>query len=868
MHQTLKILLIALIMPTLILAGDLFFSEYIEGSGNNKAIEIYNSTGAAVDLSHYTIKQANNGSGWGCYTPSGGGPIADPRYVLNLPDTLLNAGDVFVIFCLGDAQNPVNDAIKQVGDLGLYYTQDTSKHGYNVTSFNGDDALGLFKEGVLIDVIGVPTTDPGTAWTVAGTANATAEHTLVRKSTVSQGNTNWAASAGTSADDSEWIVYPQNTFSYLGSHVWIGGGNVSPTARAGSDRVERFNVTVTLDGSASNDPDGSIVSYTWAQISGTPVTLSATDQAIVTFTSPSNVETLMFELVVTDNESAIGKDSVIIYVDPSPIIISEYVEGSSKNKYLELYNCSDTAIDLISAGYDLRKVTNGGGSFGTTFSNWGSSNVLLAGSVLVIAEYEATLYPNPNIQMTEDFTVMSFNGNDAIGLFRNGLLVDVVGDPNSAENIIQDKTLRRKNTVFFGNSTFDLSEWDEYENDNVDNLGSHSTNPSAPLVSDVSVSPEFITSADEITVSATIMPVVGSIASATIYYGATGSLINTSEMWNETGDTWMGNIPAQAGNSIIEFYIYCKDDQSPANSGQSATQSLIIANSMPEAIADIHTNVGAFKGQMVTIRGIITIGAGVLASNYTSAYIQDASGRGLNLYEGGKLYSDITRGDELMVVGYVNEYFTTVEITDFIYKKISSGKELPAAQVVTVAGANSSNWEGTLIEFSGMVTKKVTSGAATNISVSVGTDTTIARIPYATGIDVASIALGNSYKFKGVGNQFQSTFQTLIGYAEDIVPLTAIKENKTSALTFKLDPAYPNPFNPSTTISWQLDKNGAFEVAAFNVLGQKVDLIASGYATAGNYSKVWNAAKFPSGVYFVQLQAGNRIKTRKMLYLK
>ena len=865
MHQTIKIFLIALTLPTLIFAGDLFFSEYIEGSSYNKAIEIYNPTGAEVDLSDYTIKQSNGGSGWGCYTTDDGVITEDTRYILPLSGTL-SPDDVYVIY-----HNDAASEIKSVGDIGFSYVQTPNGgNGDNVINFNGNDALGLFKDGVLIDVIGVPTEDPGKdkGWTVAGTSNATKDRTLVRKSTVSQGNTDWTSSAGTSADDSEWEVHPQNTFTYLGSHVWSGGGNVSPMARAGLDRVERFNVTVTLDGSISNDPDGSIVSYTWTQILGESVTLSATDQAIVTFTSPSSVETLMFELVVTDNESAIGKDSVTIYVDPSPVIISEYIEGSYKNKYLELYNCSDVSIDLISAGYDLRKATNGGGAFGTTFSDWGSSNILLPGSVLVIAEYEATLFSNPNIQMTEDFTVMSFNGNDAVGLFRNDLLVDLVGDPNSAENIIQDKTLRRKNTVFFGNSTFDINEWDEYEVDNVENLGSHSTNPNAPVVTNIAYSPDFITSADEITVSATITPVVGSIYSAKIYYGAPGSLINTAVMWNETGDTWMGNIPPQTGNSIIEFYIYCEDDQTPANSGKSATQTLIIANSTPETIANIHTNIETLNGKMVTIRGIVTIGAGVLASGYTSAYIQDASGRGLNLYEYGKLYSDITRGDELMVVGYVEKYNTTIEVTNFIYKKISSGNELPPAQVVTVAGANSSDWEGTLIEFSGMVTKQETSGEATNISVSAGTDTTIARIPDATGIDVASITLGNSYKFRGVGNQFQGIYQTLIGYAEDIVPLTAIKESKTNALTFKLNPAYPNPFNPATTISWQLDKNGAYEVVVFNVLGQKIDVIASGYATAGSYAKVWNAAKFPSGVYFVQLQAGNRVRTQKMLYLK
>ncbi|HOU16921.1 MAG TPA: lamin tail domain-containing protein [Candidatus Marinimicrobia bacterium] len=844
MHQTIKIFLIALILPTLILAGDLFFSEYIEGSSNNKAVEIYNSTGTIVDLTNYRIVRSNNGA-----------TVVQDSIVLS---GTLNDKSVYVV------GNPsAASAILSV-----------SNTTHTITYFNGDDYLGLQKlisgTWTTIDVLGQFGEDPGTAWSVAGVTDAMAEHTLVRKPTVSQGNTDWTSSAGTSADDSEWEVHPQNTFTYLGSHVWSGGGNVSPMARAGLDRVERFNVTVTLDGSISNDPDGSIVSYTWTQISGTSVTLSATDQAIVTFTSPSSVETLMFELVVTDNESAIGKDSVTIYVDPSPIIISEYVEGTSNNKYIEIFNASNELINLTNNGYELRTSFNGANNFSSSFSDWGSRASIPAGSVIVLANAQAAIYPSPDILVPSSLSSpLNFNGNDAVALFRNGLIVDIIGEPTKIDTILDNRTMRRNSTITFGSYTYIESEWIEFGTDNVENLGSHNTNPNAPLVSDITVSPDFITLEDEITVSATITPVVGSITSATIYYGAPGSLINTAVMWKETGDTcWMGNIPPQTGNSIIEFYIYCKDDQSPANSGKSATQTLIIANSTPETIANVHTNIESLNGKIVTIRGIVTIGAGVLANDYTSAYIQDASGRGLNLYKSGKLYSDITRGDELMVVGYVEKFFTTIEVTNFIYKKISSGNELPPAQVVTVAGANSSDWEGTLIEFSGMVTKQETSDEATNISVSAGTDTTIARIPDATGIDVASITLGNSYKFRGVGNKYKSTYQTLIGYAEDIVPLTAIKESKTNALTFKLNPAYPNPFNPATTISWQLDKNGAYEVVVFNVLGQKIDVIASGYATAGSYAKIWNAAKFPSGVYFVQLQAGNRVRTQKMLYLK
>jgi hypothetical protein len=331
----------------------------------------------------------------------------------------------------------------------------------------------------------------------------------------------------------------------------------------------------------------------------------------------------------------------------------------------------------------------------------------------------------------------------------------------------------------------------------------------------------------------------------------------------------MGVIPTQTGNSIIEFYIACSDNQSPANSGQSSSRSIIIANGTPETIANIQANATTLEGQMVTIQGIVTIGAGVLASSYTSAYIQDESGRGLNLYDGGALYSDIARGDELMVVGYVDKYYTTVEVTDFTYKKISSGNDLPAAQSLTIAAANSSDWEGTLIEFTGPVVKKTAYTTAMNVYVAEGADTTIARIAYSTGIDTAAIALGSRYKFKGVGYQYSGDYETLIGYSADIVSSGAIDENvPVKPLVFNLSPAYPNPFNPETNINWQLSKNGKYELAVYNMLGQKIDVIGSGYAAAGSYSKVWNASRFPSGVYFVQLKAENKVQTQKLLYLK
>ena len=174
--------------------SDLFISEYIEGSGNNKAMEIYNPTNASIDLSNYRLVRANNGAN-------------SIQYIQPLSGTL-GAGNVYVV------ANPQADPlIIAVADL------DTGA----ITFYNGDDYMALEKDVASvwtpIDVIGVLGVDPGTAWTVAGIANATAEHTLVRKPSILMGTTDWVVSAGTDSLDSEWLVYPQNTLTYLGNHV-------------------------------------------------------------------------------------------------------------------------------------------------------------------------------------------------------------------------------------------------------------------------------------------------------------------------------------------------------------------------------------------------------------------------------------------------------------------------------------------------------------------------------------------------------------------------------------------------------------------------------------------------------------------------
>ena len=242
----------------------LFFSEYAEGSSNNKYLEIYNPTDQTIDLSEYAFPSVGN-------EPE---TLGEYEHWNEFEEgSSVPPGEVYVI-----AHPSADDYIEGFEDMTHFYLS------------NGDDGYCLVKGDsinyTILDCIGDWNGDPGDGWDVAGVANATKDHTLVRKSIVLTGNPDWAESAGTNADDSEWIVEPNETWDYLGFHIYgTGGENMDPIANAGSDQTVVFESEVTLDGSGSVDPDGSIASYSWEQVYGGTVTLSSNIEAIITFTS-------------------------------------------------------------------------------------------------------------------------------------------------------------------------------------------------------------------------------------------------------------------------------------------------------------------------------------------------------------------------------------------------------------------------------------------------------------------------------------------------------------------------------------------------------------------------------------------------------
>ena len=86
--------------------------------------------------------------------------------------------------------------------------------------------------------------------------------------------------------------------------------------------------------------------------------------------------------------------------------------------------------------------------------------------------------------------------------------------------------------------------------------------------------------------------------------------------------------------------------------------------------------------------------------------------------------------------------------------------------------------------------------------------------------------------------------------------------------TFELSGIYPNPFNPSTDVTFTIPSDAFVRLSAYNLQGQEVAVIHDGFQSVGEHSYTWNATNMASGVYYVRLVSGNKAETMKVVLMK
>ena len=117
-------------------------------------------------------------------------------------------------------------------------------------------------------------------------------------------------------------------------------------------------------------------------------------------------------------------------------------------------------------------------------------------------------------------------------------------------------------------------------------------------------------------------------------------------------------------------------------------------------------------------------------------------------------------------------------------------------------------------------------------------------------------------------DDIQMTIADINGEALYLSHSQAGQNYQSGPLIFELSKLYPNPFNPSTEISFSLPVDGHVQLAAYDVRGKEVEMIFEGAQSIGEHSYTWNASNLPSGVYYIRLQAGEMITSQKALLIK
>jgi hypothetical protein len=92
--------------------------------------------------------------------------------------------------------------------------------------------------------------------------------------------------------------------------------------------------------------------------------------------------------------------------------------------------------------------------------------------------------------------------------------------------------------------------------------------------------------------------------------------------------------------------------------------------------------------------------------------------------------------------------------------------------------------------------------------------------------------------------------------------------NPSVIYNFSLSPAFPNPFNLTTTINFSIPRASDVSMGIFDISGRLSDNLVSGKITAGNHAIVWDASAYPTGIYFCRMQAASFVETRKLVLMK
>ncbi|WP_232713530.1 lamin tail domain-containing protein [Bacillus xiapuensis] len=433
------------------------------------------------------------------------------------------------------------------------------------------------------------------------------------------------------------------------------------------------------------------------------------------------------------------------------LIISEYVEGGSYNKAIELYNGTGASVDLST--YTLELHSNG------AVASTGKVNLTgtLASNDTYVIYHKDAAQPIKDQGDLEGTAAVNFNGDDPVVLRNNGAVVDSIGQADGLKHRFgTDVTLVRKSSVQSGDmnivDAFDAAaEWDSYSKDTFSNLGSHEMDGSAASepTESVEVASAFITGT----------PKVGETLTAKANDGAT----NVKYQWQaaDAADGAYTNIEGATDNTLKltasqegKFIKVVIRGDNESQAASEATEQVAAADPVQAmAIAEARTK---SAGETVTIKGIVT------AKLKNTIAVEDETG-GIAVRPASL---DVTVGDQVTLLGTIADFRGLLQVDPATIVEKTAGAGTPASKEVTGADVKEDN-ESELVTVKNVKIKSVHDGGSwANYTATDGTTEFIVRDE--TGeLDLTE---GMAYdSITGIVQQYNKDYQIIPRSQQDIV---------------------------------------------------------------------------------------------------
>lgn len=898
--------------PVAELPSNLFFSEYIEGSGNNKALEIYNATDSTIYLANYQIEQSSNGNGWEYYHEFSDGAS-------------IEAGSTYVL---------ITDEV----DSGLFAAEDADEVlGFpSPIHFNGNDARALIhinpatEDTTRLDVFGDP--DDDTTWDVAGVSGAASGQTLLRKASVTEGNDTPLASFGTDEDDSEWIVNDEDDFSNLGEPTpeevptdplagdyYIPQGDNSQGFASLGEAVSVFN-EVGLESSAtfyiSEDLDetGNVIKISRDDLSemnsltikpapGTSPTLtvsgnnSAEDENEgvgflilnsdwITIDGSNEPDGDTRDLTITSSDDQIGGNGLIS------------VYGGSANNVIKNTNITYSGSTEATTGIRARRnnADTGGivnllienntiGSESTPFGDglrlWGSesnpNNTTALNNHIYSNHRGITTFWN--VDNTYDGnSIWIVNPREDQGFYAGVYLVLTTGETVIQNNEFKSLAVNRtEDAAYAGGIVFNATLGPHTVTNNTFAIPAFENTGSATGNSGYGIVLNNAAGSSENLIYHNSFRISSSNDSGVLAAFGIEDVESTAQTWRFLNNIY--KIEHNANNAYAYYWPAGQEFESDYNNfdivesaaiaefGDSRFDTLVDWNDLEADENSSEAVVEFVSGTDLRLTGS-SIGDNDLAGFPIASVTTDIDG---NTRSELAPYKGAFEGDVELSGDVEIGAFALLTPENGLDLQLNSGDEDTEVVITWEAPFSSEDvtytWHADSLD--GDFSEPLLSIPSNNSGEDNELTLTFQMIDSALnglGVEEGETAelswtvtaeSENSVRF--ANEPFDISITRNLGVSNEITE---------SPREFSLSQNYPNPFNPSSTIEFTLPTAADVRLDVYNISGQLVSTLVDSRMSAGQHSVVFDASNLASGVYLYRIRAGSFMQTKQMTLIK